>query len=233
MGERCPHLLARHHPLVAVADGAGLQRRKVRARVGLREPLAPDLVGGQDRRQVAVLLLLGPVRDHHRAAHCQPEDVGHLGSLGADDLLVEDRLLDERRAASAVLLGPGEPRPPGLEQLPLPLAAEGEGGLVAIGLAAGMVLGEPGAQLVAEGLLLGGKTEIHLMVGRIAPGARFRAGHRSTLAAPCGSGCSSPTGRGSPSRSRSSWRSSGTSSDSTASGSPRPGARMQSRSLGT
>ncbi len=95
-------------------DGARLQRRQVRARLRLGESLAPDLVGGQDRRQEALSLLLGPVRDHGRAAHREAEDVGHRRALlRAHHLLDEDRLLDQRRAATAVLLGPGDPGPAG------------------------------------------------------------------------------------------------------------------------
>ena len=45
MGERRPHLLAGHDVRVAVQHRARLQRRQVRARLRLAEPLAPDLVG--------------------------------------------------------------------------------------------------------------------------------------------------------------------------------------------
>ena len=116
VGERRPHLLAGHDPVVAVAHGARLHRRQVGAGLGLGEALAPDLLGGEDRLQVALLLLLGAVRDDRRPAHGQAEHVGELGRPRAHDLLVEDRLLDQRGAAAAVLLRPGEPRPAGLVQ---------------------------------------------------------------------------------------------------------------------
>src|SRR3546814_9129741 len=43
-----PHLLAVHHPFVAVMFGSGLDAREVRARAGFGEQLAPDL----DRKSV-------------------------------------------------------------------------------------------------------------------------------------------------------------------------------------
>ena len=49
---RAPDLLAGHHPAVAVALGAGLQRREVGAGVGLGEQLAPHPLAGDDRPQV-------------------------------------------------------------------------------------------------------------------------------------------------------------------------------------
>ena len=71
LGAARPHLLAGHHPLVAVLDRARLQRRQVRAGVGLGEALAPDLLGGEDRRQVALLLLVGAPHHQRRAAEQQ------------------------------------------------------------------------------------------------------------------------------------------------------------------
>ena len=58
-----------HDPAAVALHRARLQRREVGAGLGLREALAPDLLGGQDRLEVALLLLLGAVRDHDRAAH--------------------------------------------------------------------------------------------------------------------------------------------------------------------
>ena len=49
---RAPDLLAGHHVVVAVAHRPGAQRREVRARARLREPLAPHLVAPQDLREV-------------------------------------------------------------------------------------------------------------------------------------------------------------------------------------
>src|SRR3546814_13958167 len=57
-----PHLLAVHHPFVAVMFGSGLDAREVRARAGFGEQLAPDLAG-DDPGQEAELLLRGAVGD--------------------------------------------------------------------------------------------------------------------------------------------------------------------------
>ena len=153
VGQRRPHLLPGDEPVVAVAHRARLDRGEVRARAGLGEALAPDLLGREDRLQVAALLLVAAVGDDRRAAHGQAQDVGGARRLGADELLVVDRLLDQRRAAPAVLGRPRHAGPAPVVQLALPGAAEGEARVVALGLAPGVVGVEPRAQLVAEGLL--------------------------------------------------------------------------------
>ena len=58
LGQRGPDLLAGHHPFVAVALGPGRQRRQVGPGAGLAEELAPHVLAGQERHEVAVLLLL-------------------------------------------------------------------------------------------------------------------------------------------------------------------------------
>ena len=50
LGVRRPDLRARHHVVVAVADGPRAQRGQVAAGVGLAEALAPDLLAAQDGR---------------------------------------------------------------------------------------------------------------------------------------------------------------------------------------
>ena len=80
LGEGRPDLLPGDDPFVAVLDRAGLQRGEVGAGLGLGEALAPDLLGGEDRLQVALLLLVGAVGDDHRAAHRQAEDVGRAAA---------------------------------------------------------------------------------------------------------------------------------------------------------
>src|SRR5206468_1881487 len=107
----------------AVLDRARLERRQVGPRVGLAEALAPDLVGGQDRRQEALLLLVGPP-DHERGAtEQQAEDVGGQGRARPAELLEEDRGLGERGAAAAVLARPVHAGPAAVVQAPLPLVA--------------------------------------------------------------------------------------------------------------
>ena len=162
LGEGGPDLLAGDDPFVAVLDRARLQRGEVGARLRLGEALAPDLLAGEDRLQVALLLRVGAVGDHHRAAHRQAEHVGRARRFQARRLADEDRLLDHRRAAAAVLLRPGDPGPAGGVHLQLPLAAEGHHLLQArFRLGARMVLFDPGADLVAELLLGGREGQVH------------------------------------------------------------------------
>ena len=170
-----PHLLAGHDPLVAVPDRAGLERGEVGARLGLREALAPDLVGGQDRRQVALLLLVGAVGDDGRAAHGQAEHVGHRGRARARQLLVEDRLLDLRGAGAAVLGRPVQARPAAVVQRPLPGLAELELLGVGVRLAAGVVLLYPAADGVTELTLDRRQAQVH-GPGTLPPPRAARAG---------------------------------------------------------
>ena len=79
----------------------------------------------------------------------------------ADDFLVEDRLLDQRGAASAVLGRPRHAGPPRRVQLALPLPAELERGLIAGGLAPGMVRLEPSPQLIPECKLTRRQGQVH------------------------------------------------------------------------
>ena len=161
MGERRPHLLAGHDVRVAVQHRARLQGRQVRARLRLAEPLAPHLVGAQDRRQEPRLLLVRPVRDDGRPAHREPEHVGHLRRPRSRELLEQDRLLDLRRARPAVLGRPRQPGPAALVERPLPVTTKGEGRLVTLGLLARVVVGDPRAQRVAEFLLRRRKRQVH------------------------------------------------------------------------
>ena len=60
VGVAGPDLLARDHPLVAVERRPGcVSDARSRAGAGLAEQLAPDLLAGQQREQVPLLLLLG------------------------------------------------------------------------------------------------------------------------------------------------------------------------------
>ena len=58
------------HPLVAVAHGAGGERREVGAGARLAEELAPLLLVAHDRRQEPQPLLLGAVREQRRPRRC-------------------------------------------------------------------------------------------------------------------------------------------------------------------
>src|SRR6266540_1769838 len=157
VGERRPDLLPVDHPLVTVEHGAGLDVREVGTGVRLRVALAPQLLGGLDLGQEALLLLIGPVRDQRRREQPLTEeaDAGRRVRLGV--LLVEDDLLGEARGTPAVLLRPPETDPAVAAEHALPLDAHVPVALVGRSAAAPdlrevahEVVGEPGAHLVAE-----------------------------------------------------------------------------------
>src|SRR6202008_3603203 len=108
-----PHLLPGDDPLVPLATGAcsassppgsraarviplpppGLDVWPGRARLRLGEALAPDLLRGQDRRQVALLLIRRPPGHDRRPRQQEAEDVGGQRRAGPAELLEEDRRL--------------------------------------------------------------------------------------------------------------------------------------------
>ncbi len=107
---RRPDLRAVHDPLVAVADGAGRQAGDVGTGAGLAEELAPDLLGGEDRPQEALLLLARAAGDDRRAAHADAHGVAdpRVATAGRFERLVDDLL--QRRARRRGRRGrPGSP----------------------------------------------------------------------------------------------------------------------------
>ena len=92
VGVAGPHLLALDHPLVAVELGPGGQRRQVGAGAGLAEQLAPDLLGGQQRQQVALLLLVGAGVEDGRTGPADPDGVLRSADPGPPQLLVDHEL---------------------------------------------------------------------------------------------------------------------------------------------
>jgi hypothetical protein len=66
VGQGCPHLLAGHHPLVAVEGGRGGDGRQVRSGARLGVTLAPEFGRRGDRRQEPPSLLRGAQRDQGR-----------------------------------------------------------------------------------------------------------------------------------------------------------------------
>ena len=84
----CP---STHEP-VAVEARRRPDAGEVGAGAGLGEALAPDLVADEERRQVARLLRLGPMRDDRRPGHAEPDHADVRRRLGACQLLEEDRL---------------------------------------------------------------------------------------------------------------------------------------------
>ncbi len=126
LGAARPDLLTRDAPALAVALGAGLERGEIRARVRLGEQLAPDLLAGEDAGEEALLVLLAAEVDDRRPGEPLAEQVETVGRAHAVVLLQEDRLLGQRRVATAVPLRPRQPGVPRIEELPLELAEVGE-----------------------------------------------------------------------------------------------------------
>ena len=100
--EAGPHLVPVEDPVVAVADRRGLRAGEIAARSGLGESLAPDLVGGEQRLQVLLLLFLGAVVQNRRRGHAEADDVDQERSAGTAELLAGDSL-EALVPASAVL----------------------------------------------------------------------------------------------------------------------------------
>ena len=143
--------------------GAGADAGQVAAGVGLGPALAPDLVAGRHRREVARLLLLGPVLEHGRGEQEDAVLAHPLRRPGPVVLLLEDEPLEDADVAPAVLGGPADHRPAVLEHGALPGAV----GLEALGRieggegVGGDVRGQPGPRLGPEGLVLGAEGQVH------------------------------------------------------------------------
>ena len=161
-----PHLLAVDHPLVAVEHRRRLQAGEVGSRVGLAEALAPAHLAAEDLRQEVLLLLLGPPLQDRRPDERVAEEVGAHRRLGPGELLGEHDALHRRQALAAVLLGPRGADPPAAVQLLRPLGVEPRpllvGHLEALVEPAGrQVVLQPGPDLLAERLGLGGVGQVH------------------------------------------------------------------------
>ena len=171
MGVRRPHLLARDAEGVAVEHRASVQPGEIGSRPWLREALAPDVVGGEDRGEESLPLRLGPPL-HDPGARQHEADGVHTGrGSRPHHLLLEDHLVDQARAPPAVSPGPGDPHPPAAME-PLvprqarverPVGVEGElvvgGG--PIRAVSGELALEPSPQLGAEGFLVRREREVH------------------------------------------------------------------------
>src|SRR4051812_47710005 len=122
LGAARPHLLAGDHPLVAVLDRLRLQRGEVGPGVRLGEALAPDLLAGEDRPQVTLLLVPRSPDHQGRTTEEQAEDVGRERHASAAELLEVDRRLRQRGAPAAVLGGPVRRGPAAVVEAALPVA---------------------------------------------------------------------------------------------------------------
>ena len=104
-GVRGPDLLARDAPAVAVGLGTCAQRREVRPRLGLGEPLAPDDPAGRDGAAGDwSFCCLGAVRHDRRADPVEAHVLRAAGLVVRPHLLADHRLVPHRSAASAVAL---------------------------------------------------------------------------------------------------------------------------------
>src|SRR5690606_35760712 len=126
-------------------------------RAGFGKALAPDRLALQDLRQVEGLLLVGRVDDQGRTAMVDADEIGADPRRVRLRIFLEpDDLLDDRKAAPAIVRRPVDPRPAGIEQPALP-------GLVEIERLVGVerpllrrhVGVKPFAAFLAEALLLG------------------------------------------------------------------------------
>ena len=113
---RRPHLLAVHHPLVAVTHGAGRSRREVGAGVRLAEELAHHEVAAVELRQVRGAQLGRRVREQRGTDEPDGDDEhGEVRELVARlELLIGARVLGGQ-APAAVLDRAVDPAEPGVE----------------------------------------------------------------------------------------------------------------------
>ena len=122
VGGRRPDLVAGDQPAVAVLRGhrGGGHRGQVGAGVGLAEQLAPDLVGGQDRRQVPAPLGLGAVGHERRPDHGLAHQVDPRRDPRGGRLRSPDHPVRHRQTPPAMLHRPPQSSPAPVKQLPLP-----------------------------------------------------------------------------------------------------------------
>ena len=161
-----PCLLAVEDPVAVVrrvARRARADAGQVAAGVGLGPALAPDLVAGRHRREVARLLGLGPVLEHGGGEQEDAVLAHPLRGPGAVVLLLEDEPFEDPDVAPAVFDRPAHHRPAVLEEgvLPGAVGLEAFGGIERRQGAGRHVRGQPGPGLGAEGLLLGAEGQVH------------------------------------------------------------------------
>ena len=117
VSEGRPDLLAVDDSLVTVADGRGGQTGLVGARAGLAEELAPDLLGGEERPEVAGLLARAGVGSKGRRSHAVTDQVERRARrcAGVAQPRVDDRLERAVQPEAAVPLREVDPGEVGIE----------------------------------------------------------------------------------------------------------------------
>ena len=93
MGAGGPDLLAVDDVVVAVADGAGLERGEVEPAPGSLKPWHQMTSPLRMPGRYSLLLLFGAVDDERRAEHADADAAGAVAARGVGQLLVEDELL--------------------------------------------------------------------------------------------------------------------------------------------
>ena len=169
MSERRPHLLAVEHPLVAVALGARLHVGEIGAGIGFGVALAPDLRAVEDAGEESLFLRVGREVHDRRTEQSFADDADPARTAGARVLLVEDHLLHEGGAPTAVFGGPAEADPVRPAQLLFPLPALIEQLVLVAGAAAAAhhrvgafeAFRQPGARVGPEPLLDGCEAQVH------------------------------------------------------------------------
>jgi hypothetical protein len=154
---RDPRLLSTERITAGGLDGSRPQRREVGSRLGLREPLAPNLLRREDRRDVAALLLVCAEGEERRAEDVEADDRDELGRARGREFLVDDDLLGRRAAAAAELGRPSAPDVPRLVELCLPAPQVRDALVERVGQLVRLrpMLRQIGANLVAQPLLVG------------------------------------------------------------------------------
>ena len=171
VGQGGPDLLPGQAPLAAgpVEAGFGPDVGQVRTGAGLGVALAPQVLTPQYARQVARLLRLAAEGDQRGAGEGFTDMAHATGAAGAGVLLVENDLLLDTGAATAVLPGPAQAGPAALVQLAFPgLTLLDEAVLVAGTAAkadllelAAQVSGQPVGHFPAKPLILFTETQLH------------------------------------------------------------------------
>ena len=105
-----PYLLAVHHVMVAVLQRHGAQAGQIGPGARLGIALGPELLGGLDARQKALLLRVGAKGVDHRA-HVLDAEGDHPRAAQAGQLVLEGEALQRRPALAAQLFGPVGHRP--------------------------------------------------------------------------------------------------------------------------
>src|SRR5208282_4142859 len=170
MGLGGPHLLPIDEEVIALLDSLSLQRGEIRTGIGFRKPLAPDLAGGKNSRQITTLLLFAAPGHDGWARHPDADPVYHVRRVGPAEFFAVDELLQKRDAASPVFAGPADSDPSGRVHLAMPFQTLLPLPLVSLVHEAELwpahfifeIFLKPGSKLSPESLVFGAVVKIHL-----------------------------------------------------------------------